>query len=153
MPALQAEHETGRGEAPPPLTLIPSEFAGASPLLLTPRLLTINPTCSRFRDLSTFGRGFCRHSFPDPSFRQKQMDNPDGQSTCVYTSPLGRVGTTHRCAIPPSEPCVRVSSHTAQASRFASTVFPWLCICWWQYRCTSCKFDWSSDPPSSLGRR
>src|SRR5215217_6949076 len=33
-------------------------------------------------------------------------------------SNLSRVGTAHRCVIPPSEPCLRVSSHTAQASRF-----------------------------------
>ena len=29
---------------------------------------------------------------------------------------LGRVGTGHCCTVPPSEPYVRLSSHTAQAS-------------------------------------
>ncbi len=60
------------------------------------------------------------------------MKSPGAAATArdvAHKEYLSRVRTAHRCAILPSEPCVRVSSHTAQASRFSIRRFSYRCCC------------------------
>ena len=68
---------------------------------------------------------------------------------------LCRVAAVHYCAAAPSEPCMHLLMHTAQAFQSPRlgagfiTVKPRLWICRWQSGWTMTRFDHASDPPST----
>ena len=71
----------------------------------------------------------------------------------------------YRYPSPPSEPYLRLSPHTAQASHMqpspcptdssrSAAVLPWrswACRCWWQYKCTNSRLAYASVPPMTRG--
>ena len=76
-----------------------------------------------------------------------------------HAKPVGWSGSGAALSPPPSEPYVRLSSHTAQASpnalftgRGFDTFQPRLCICRWQLGCISTRLSGVSAPPSIRGR-
>jgi len=89
-----------------------------------------------------------RGSYRAKPSRRVFIPKPDGR---LRPLGVGRVGRAHCCARPPSEPCERVSPHTAQASPEGSwagrSAGPLPSFSTWQWACIRRGLG-SSDVPS-----